>query len=105
MHVSIRWFGDQFNVFLHIRQELDEFLTIKGCRIVDGSKGPFVSWPATKSQNNGKWWSHVWASEKFAAHVLGLAQESRPAQSGHGNAGYGRTPGSDDEPDDGEIPF
>lgn len=89
MHISIKWFQDQFNVQLHSREGADEFLSIKGCRIVNGSKGEFISWPATKNPKTDKWWRHVWANEKFEAEVLRLARESRQ-----------REPGSDDEPND-----
>jgi DNA-binding cell septation regulator SpoVG len=83
MDIRIEHFaGDkpQFNVALASAPGKEPFLTVKGCRIVDGSKGPFVSWPATKNQSTGKYWNHVWASEAFAAAVLAKAQESQPRQ-------------------------
>ncbi len=62
-----------FNVSLSSKEGVEPFLTIKGCRIVDGSKGPFISWPARK-QDDGKWWNHVYASAAFADAVLKEAQ-------------------------------
>jgi DNA-binding cell septation regulator SpoVG len=58
-----------FNVALSSSEGKDAFLTIKGCRVVDGSKGRFISWPAKKLES-GKYWNHVLASEGFMAAVL-----------------------------------
>ena len=84
MTVSIEWHGDNFNVKLHTNEDSPEYLAIKGCKIVSGSKGEFVSWPSRKyTDNNGqeKYWNHCWASEKFNGHVLDLARKDRPQQS------------------------
>ncbi len=78
MEISIEWFNDQFNVALASKEGAEPFLTVKGARIVDGQKGAFVSWPATKNQSTGKYWSHVWCSDKFNAVVLSKALESKP---------------------------
>jgi hypothetical protein len=78
MHVITTWHGDQFNVELASKEGAEPFLSVKGCRIVEGSKGAFVSYPATKNATTGKWWSHVWGGEKFNAVVLSKAQESMP---------------------------
>lgn len=48
----------------------EPFLTVKGCRIVDGPKGAFVSFPATKNQTTGKYWNHCYASKAFGDAVL-----------------------------------
>lgn len=81
MKIGIEWFEGghdrpQFNVSLASAEGKDPFLTIKGCRIVDGSKGPFVSWPARK-MDNGKWFNHCYASEPFAAAVLAEASKAQ----------------------------
>jgi DNA-binding cell septation regulator SpoVG len=93
MNISIEHHGDQFNVALTSPGKDEPFITIKGCRVVNGSKGPFVSWPARK-QDNGKYWNHVYASESFAAAVLSAVNKSqataRPAPS--------RRPADDSEP-------
>ena len=99
MDIRIKWFeGErpQFNVQLASAPGKEEFLTIKGCRIVEGSNGPFISWPATKG-NNDKYWNHVWASDAFAEAVLAKARaaETKPAS---------RRPAA--KPDeDSDIPF
>jgi hypothetical protein len=80
MNVEIKWFNEQFNVHLSSKEGAEPFLEIKGCRIASGSKGPFVSWPSTKNQQTGKYWNHVYGSEKFAAVVLSKAQETMPKQ-------------------------
>ena len=81
MHISIEWFDGkfpQFNVSLAGAPDREPFLTIKGCRIVDGAKGRFISWPATKNEKTGKYWNHVWAGEAFAAAVLAEAEKTQP---------------------------
>jgi hypothetical protein len=81
MHISIEHFPGkypQFNVSLHSAEGKEPFITIKGCRIVDGSKGRFISWPATKNESTGKYWSHVFASEGFAAAVMQEAEKEAP---------------------------
>lgn len=80
MHITIKHFDGKhpsFNVQLHSQEGQPEFVSIKGCRIISGRDGDFISWPATKG-NNDKYWNHVWASDKFAAVVLDLAKKSLP---------------------------
>jgi len=78
MIISTTWHGDNFNVDLASAEGKEAFLSIKGCRIANGSDGAFVSWPATKNEKSGKWWRHVWGSDKFNATVLEKALASRP---------------------------
>ena len=83
MLIKIEHFGGdrpQFNVALHSAEGKEAFLVIKGCRIVNGSNGEFVSWPATKNESTGKWWQHAWASEGFNAAVLAEAKKAKPRQ-------------------------
>ena len=83
MHVSVKWFDGKypsFNINLAKAEGQEEFLSIKGCRIANGNKGPFVSMPSTKNEHSGKYWNHAWGSEAFMAHVLKVAQESQPQQ-------------------------
>lgn len=77
MKISIEHHNDQFNVLLSSREGAEPFITIKGCRIVNGSKGEFVSWPA-KKMDSGKYWNHVYASEAFNQAVLTEANKSKP---------------------------
>lgn len=96
MHISVKWFGDQFNVSLHSNAQADEFFTLKGCRIKEGSNGKFVSVPSSKMQS-GKYWNHAWLSEKFAQAVLEKAEEARPQEN--------RKQGRQDDPFGDDLPF
>lgn len=98
MNVIITWHNDQFNVELASKPGAEAFLSIKGCRIADGSKGPFVSYPATKNATTGKWWNHCWGSDAFNAVVLEKAQASKPQQAARRQAPAG-------DMDDSSIPF
>lgn len=83
MEITIKHFDGerpQFNVILHTAKGAEPFLEIKGCRIVNGTNGPFVSWPATKNQTTGKYWSHVYGGEKFNEHVLRMATGGAPSR-------------------------
>lgn len=80
MNIIITFHGDQFNVELASKEGVEPFLSVKGCRLVEGQKGPFVSYPATKNQSTGKYWNHVWASDKFNQAVLEKVQASMPAK-------------------------
>jgi DNA-binding cell septation regulator SpoVG len=72
--------GDRpsFNVSLASKEGAQPFLTVKGVRIVDGSKGQFISWPATKNAKTDKYWQHVWCSEAFNTAVLNEARKEAP---------------------------
>ena len=78
MHIGIELHDDQFNVQLSTKAGEDHFLAIKGCRIVQGSNGPFVSFPSRK-MDSGKYWSHAWGSDKFQAAVLKAHAEASKA--------------------------
>jgi DNA-binding cell septation regulator SpoVG len=84
MKITIEHIGGQrpqFNVALSSGEGKEPFITIKGCRVVDGAKGAFISWPATKNQASGKYWNHVWASDAFNAAVLAEVIKTSRAQS------------------------
>lgn len=97
MHISVKWFDDKFNFSLHANAQADEFLTVKGCRIVDGSKGRFVSGPSSKMQN-GNYWNHIWLNQKFAQAVLEKAEEAKPREQKQAAPSGG-------DFDDSDIPF
>ncbi len=86
MAISIEHHDKQFNVLLSQKEGAEPYLTIKGCRIVDGQKGAFVSWPATKNEKTGKYWNHVWASEAFNSAVMAAydvsKSKAKPASGG-----------------------
>jgi len=69
-----------FNINLHSKPGAEPFLVIKGCRIVNGQKGEFISYPATKNEKTGKYWQHVYGGEKFNEAVLRLARTAPPKQ-------------------------
>lgn len=79
MKITIEHRDRDFNVNLHSKEGSEPFLTIKGCRVVDGSKGEFVSWPAKKLES-GKFWNHCWGSEAFNRAVLDAFNTSKPAK-------------------------
>lgn len=106
MKISVEWFdGDkpQFNVSLASGEGKQAFMTVKGCRIISGTKGDFISWPAKKNETTGKYWNHVYCSEQFNAAVLEEAIKSKPKQDTrtHGE----RTGRSVAQDDDSQIPF
>lgn len=82
MEITIEHHGDQFNINLHGAAGAEPFLQIKGCRIVDGKNGPFISYPSRK-MDNGKYWNHVYGGEKFNAAVLKKAQEGQAKRPSH----------------------
>jgi DNA-binding cell septation regulator SpoVG len=75
--ITIEQHNDQFNVALSSKEGVEPFLTIKGCRVVNGRNGDFVSWPARKL-DSGKYWNHVYASEAFGAAVLEAVAAQAP---------------------------
>lgn len=78
MHIEIEHHKDQFNVAIASAKGREAFLVIKGCRVKDGSKGRWVSGPATK--NGDKWWNHTYMSEPFQAAVIAAYDASTPSQ-------------------------
>jgi DNA-binding cell septation regulator SpoVG len=82
MHISIEHFEGKypsFNVSIASDEKREPFLVIKGCRLVDGAKGQFISWPAKKLES-GKYWNHVYASEAFSQVVVEAVKKTKPAR-------------------------
>ena len=107
MIVTIKHFEGNypsFNVLLHSVEGAEPFLTIKGCRIVQGSNGPFISYPSRKMEN-GKYWNHVYAGEKFNAQVLELAQGGQPERRPPPRPAPPKVGGGSRHDDDSSIPF
>jgi DNA-binding cell septation regulator SpoVG len=69
-----------FNLELASEEGRDAFLVLKGCKIMSGTNGPFVSVPSKKNEQTGKYWNHAYLGDKFAAVVLSKAQESQPRE-------------------------
>ena len=83
MEILIEWQESkypQFNLSLASKPGNDPFLVVKGCRIVQGKDGEFVSGPSTKG-NNDKYWNHTYMSKDFSAVVLEKAKECQPQKS------------------------
>ena len=56
MEVKVEWKEGKypsFNVMISSQPGKDPFITIRGCKIIQGQKGEFVSYPARK-QDDGK---------------------------------------------------
>lgn len=64
-----------FNLNL-CNDKAEPFLTIKGCKIVQGPKGFFVSFPAKQTQQ-GKWFNHCWASDNFQKAVIAEYEKTK----------------------------
>lgn len=101
MKISCQWFTGErpsFNVLLASKEGAEPFLTIKGCRIVDGRNGKFVSWPATKKKGGDGYWQHVYSSEGFTVAVIEAAEASMPKQDTRTHAERKRAPMDDLDP-------
>lgn len=88
MEITIKHFDGQypsFNICLHSAPGAEPFLEIKGCRIVDGQNGPFISYPSKKMEN-GRYWNHVYGGEKFNQAVLAKAQKQAPKSKAGGTS-------------------
>lgn len=77
MKIGIEHHDNSFNVTLASKEGAQPFLTIKGCRLVEGKNGPFISWPA-KKLDSGKYWNHVYASEAFSSAVMDEVNKTKP---------------------------
>lgn len=83
MEVTVKWFDGKypsFNVGIASKAGNEPFLEVKGCRIVEGKNGQFVSPPSTKNESSGKYWNHAYFSEDFARVVLEKALDSKPKE-------------------------
>lgn len=107
MKISIKHFAGQypsFNVALHTSPESEPFIEIKGCKIMNGSNGEFVSWPSRK-QDDGRYWNHVYASNDFNAAVLKKAKEGQAPQAAPEPKRAAPRPASGFDDMDDDIPF
>jgi len=73
MKLSIAWHDDKFNIEFTRPNEDKAFLSIKGCKIVEGKSGPFISMPSSPKKSGG-FWNHAWADEKFQSAVMQMAR-------------------------------
>lgn len=77
MHIGIEHHDKSFNIALASKEGNEPFMVLKGCRIVDGSKGRFISVPS-KKLDSGKYWTHAYISEQFQVAVLKAYDDSTP---------------------------
>ena len=109
MKLSIKWFDGkypQFNLMIASQEGKDPFIEVKGCRIVSGSDGEFVSGPSTKGAT-GKYWNHIFMSKEFSEVVLRLAKATQPKQEQQPQQEKKPAPSNNGGFDDisGDIPF
>lgn len=93
MKIVIEHRERDFNVGLTSKEGAEPFLIVRGCRVMDGSKGRFVSWPSRKTES-GKWWSHCYSSDAFTQAVLKEYDATLP-----------KVPAGDKAYADSDIPF
>lgn len=82
MQIITEWQDGQypsFNLELASKEGSDPFIKIRGCKIMSGKNGEFVSYPSRKL-DSGKYWNHVYGSDAFNAAVLSEAKKTQPAQ-------------------------
>jgi hypothetical protein len=77
------------------------FLEIKDCRLIEGGKGRFVSFPARKDDKD-KWWPHVYASDAFQVELIKAMDAATPRQDTR-TLGQMRKGSAGDE--DQDVPF
>lgn len=75
MKITIEHHDDRFNVGLSTKDG-EPFLVIKGCKVIQGQKGFFVSFPS-KKLDSGKYWSHVYGSDSFQQAVISEYNKSK----------------------------
>jgi hypothetical protein len=84
----------------------EPFLELKDCKVIEGSKGRFVGFPARKEDKGGvtKYWPYMYASEAFQIELIKAmdAATPKPDTRTHGER-TGRRVAQDD--DDSSVPF
>lgn len=101
MEVKVEWKEGKypsFNVMISSQAGKDPFITIRGCKIIQGQKGEFVSYPARK-QDDGKYFNYIYCSDVFNRIVLEKAHQAKPVESKPSKSGSG----FDDM--DSDVPF
>ena len=84
MEISVKWLDGKypsFNIGLSSAAGKDPFIEIKGCKIMNGSSGEFISYPSKKNEQTGKYWNHVYGSPEFNEAVMKKALASKPTES------------------------
>ena len=105
MQVNVEWKEGKypsFNVMISSQPGKDPFMTIRGCKIIQGQKGEFVSYPARK-QEDGKYFNYVYCSDVFNRIVLEKANASKPEPQQESKGNNYKKSGFDDM--DSDVPF
>jgi DNA-binding cell septation regulator SpoVG len=66
-----------YDVMLASAEGREPFLTIKDCKLIEGSKGQFVGFPSRKDDKD-KWWPMVYGSDGFQAEVIRAMNAAEP---------------------------
>ena len=114
LNIKKSTFPGKVRGFCDIR--FDGELTIKGCRIIEGSKGPFIGMPSKKNEKTGEWHDFIWIDSNDLRTQLNddatavLAQVEGQGQETHGTVRTARTqtqqPQRQSAPvDDDDVPF
>lgn len=71
---NVKFWDGSGNVTFTLR--LGDWLTIYGCRIVEGSKGDFVAFPSRKGKDD-KYYNHVWMrlSEQEQSNIVKMVED------------------------------
>lgn len=89
MDVQTEWKDGKypsFNIGISSKPGNEPFIIIRGCKIIQGQKGEFISYPARKMED-GKYFNHVYGSDAFNKVVLEKAKASKPAEKS-GDGGF-----------------
>ena len=81
MEVNVKWIEStypSFNVMVSSQKGAEPFITIKSCSIKEKNGREFISYPAKKPENGGKWFNYIYASDKFNDVVMSKAKENMP---------------------------
>ena len=80
MHVKVKNIKNGRFSLEFAKSEADEgFYTVHGNKIVDGSKGRFISGPSFKG-NDDKWVNQTWMDSAFQEYVIGLVDAASPQE-------------------------
>lgn len=102
MEIRVTWRSEKmFNFELATQDGGDAFLAVKGCKIIDGAKGKFVSGPSWKN-DKGEWVNYTYMGPKFQEALIAkaLAAKAPPKAAPKGAQGSGF-----DDMDSEDIPW
>ena len=96
LKVEMSQSGQTFGLAFHKPGNDKPLFVIKGCRLVGGQNGMFVSGPASK-MNDGKWFNYLFMDKAFGEFVTKEVEKVAPKPSANTS-----TQNSDDSSD---VPF